>query len=251
MGERVGQRRRARGVRGPGAFSADVGVWPHVCMRRRAARTRVQARASKPARAWVSACAATTRRNDSTARNVHAHATLGTPGGCAGRRHAALPWDTPGCGDMLRHLGILPGALARNKNAHAHATLGTPGDCAVRRHAALPWDTPGSAGTEQECTHTLHLGNSWGLCSGGDMPRHLGMLLGALADRSRDTPGGTGCPQQRCEYTGRLHMQGDTRTRCLGNSWVRCGELRNRRCDVGLLQRSAQSEHASASWQNV
>ena len=160
----------------------------------------------------------------------------------------ALPWDTPGCGDMLRHLGILPGALARNKNAHAHATLGTPGGCAVRRHAALPWDTPGSAGTEQECTHTLHLGNSWGLCSGGDMPRHLGMLL---ADRSRDTPGGTGCPQQRCEYTGRLHMQGDTRTRCLGNSWVRCGELRNRRCDVGLLQRSAQSEHASASWQNV
>ena len=200
MGERVGQRRRARGVRGPGVFSADVGVWPHVCMRRRA-RIRVQARASKPARAWVSACAATTRRNDSTARK-----------------------------------------------AHAHATLGTPGCCAVRRHAALPGDTPGSAGTDQECTHTLHLGNSWGLCSGGDMPRHLGMLL---ADRSRDTPGGTGCPQQRCEYTGRLHMQGDTRTRCLGNSWVRCGELRNRRCDVGLLQRSAQSEHASASWQNV
>ena len=155
----------------------------------------------------------------------------------------------------------------------------------VRRHAAPPWDTPGSAGTEQECTCTRHLGNSWGLCSaetccatlghswerwhgtgmhahtppwellgqcsGGDMPRHLGILLGALADRSRDTPGGTGCPQQRCEYTGRLHMQGDTRTRCLGNSWVRCGELRNRRCDVGLLQRSAQSEHASASWQNV
>ena len=115
IGERVGQRRRARGVRGPGVFSADVGVWPHVCMRRRA-RIRVQARASKPARAWVSACAATTRRNDSTARNVHAHATLGTPGGCAVRRHAALPWDTPGCGDMLRHLGILPGALARNKN---------------------------------------------------------------------------------------------------------------------------------------
>ena len=177
------------------------------------------------------------------------------------------PWELLGavqCGGMLRYLGILlgaetccatfgilPGALARNKNAHAHATLGTPGGCAVRRHAALPWDTPGSAGTEQECTHTLHLGNSWGLCSGGDMPRHLGMLLGALADRSRDTPGGTGCPQQRCEYTGRLHMQGDTRTRCLGNSWVRCGELRNRRCDVGLLQRSAQSEHASASWQNV
>jgi hypothetical protein len=252
---RAERRRRDGGAGGAAAAGArgagrDVGVWPHVCMRRRA-RIRVQARASKPARAWVSACSATTRRNDSTARNVHAHATLGTPGGCAVRRHAALPWDTPGCGDMLRHLGILPGALARNKNAHAHATLGTPGGCAVRRHAALPWDTPGSAGTEQECTHTLHLGNSWGLCSGGDMPRHLGMLLGALADRSRDSPGGTGCPQQRCEYTGRLHMQGDTRTRCLGNSWVRCGELRNRRCDVGLLQRSAQSEHASASWQNV
>ena len=157
------------------------------------------------------------------------------------RRHAAPPWDTLGSAGTEQEL----------LNAHAHATLGTPGGCAVRRHAALPWDTPGSAGTEQECTHTLHLWNSWGLCSGGDMPRHLGMLLGALADRSRDTPGGTGCPQQRCEFTGRLHMQGDTRTRCLGNSWVRCGELRNRRCDVGLLQRSAQSEHASASWQNV
>ena len=192
----MGQRRRARGVRGPGAFSADVGVWPHVCMRRRA-RIRVQARASKPARAWVSACAATTRRNDSTARNVHAHATLGTPGGCAVRRHAALPWDTPGCGDMLRHLGILPGALARNKNAHAHATLGTPGGCTVRRHAALPGDTPGSAGTDQECTHTLHLGNSRGCVvaetcratleySWGRWLIAAGILLEALAARSSD-----------------------------------------------------------------
>ena len=131
------------------------------------------------------------------------------------------PWELLGavqCGDMLRYLGTLLGALARTRNARTHSTLGTPGGSVVA----------------ETC-------------------RHLGMLLGALADRGRDTPGGTGCPQQRCEYTGRLHMQGDTRTgtRCLGNSWVRCGELRNRRCDVGLLQRSAQSEHASASWQNV
>ena len=48
MGQWVGQRRRSRGVRGPGAFSAGVGVWPHVRMRRRA-RIRVQERASKPA----------------------------------------------------------------------------------------------------------------------------------------------------------------------------------------------------------
>ena len=54
MGSRVGQQRRERGARGPGAFSAGVGVWPHVRMRRRA-RIRVQARASKTARAWVGA----------------------------------------------------------------------------------------------------------------------------------------------------------------------------------------------------
>ena len=48
MGSRVGQQRLERGARGPGAFSAGVGVWPHVRMRRRA-RIRVQERASKPA----------------------------------------------------------------------------------------------------------------------------------------------------------------------------------------------------------
>ena len=174
------------------------------------------------------------------------------------------PWEPLGavqCGDMLRYLGIL---------------LGAETCCATVGYSWERWH-----GTRTfECTCTRHLGNSWGLCSaetccatlghswerwhgtgmhahtppwelqglcsGGDMPRHLGILLGALADRSRDTPGGTGCPQQRCEYTGRLHMQGDTRTRCLGNSWVRCGELRKRRWDDGLLERPAQSEHASA-----
>ena len=192
----MGQRRRARGVRGPGAFSADVGVWPHVCMRRRA-RIRVQARASKPARAWVSACAATTRRNDSTARNVHAHATLGTPGGCAVRRHAALPWDTPGCGDMLRHLGILPGALARNKNAHAHATwellgavqcgdmlryLGTLLGALARNrnaHTHSTLGTPGDCVVAETCRATLE-------CSWGRWLIAAGILLEALAARSSD-----------------------------------------------------------------
>ena len=56
------------------------------------------------------------------------------------------------------------------------------------------------------------------------MPRHLGMLLGALADRSRDTPGGTGCPQQRCEYTSRLHMQGGLHTHTL--PWELLGAVR-------------------------
>ena len=55
MGSRVGQQRRERGARGPGASPAGVGVWPHVRMRRRA-RIRLHARTCKSARAWVSAC---------------------------------------------------------------------------------------------------------------------------------------------------------------------------------------------------
>ena len=131
------------------------------------------------------------------------------------------PWELLGavqCGDMLRYLGTLLGALARNRNARTHSTLGTPGDCVVA----------------ETCRATLE-------CSWGRWLIAAGILLEALAARSSDasTP---------ADYTCREVY---TRTRCLGNSWVRCGELRNRRCDVGLLQRSAQSEHASASWQNV
>ena len=47
MGSRVGQQRRGRGARGPGASPAGVGVWPHVRMRRHA-RIRLHARACKP-----------------------------------------------------------------------------------------------------------------------------------------------------------------------------------------------------------
>ena len=67
------------------------------------------------------------------------------------------PWELLGavqCGDMLRYLGTLLGALARTRNARTHSTLGTPGGSVVA----------------ETC-------------------RHLGMLLGALADRGRDTPG--------------------------------------------------------------
>ena len=46
-GSRVGQQRRGRGARGPGASLAGVGVWPHVRMRRHA-RIRLHACACKP-----------------------------------------------------------------------------------------------------------------------------------------------------------------------------------------------------------
>ena len=52
MGSRVGQQRRERGARGPGASPAGVGVWPHVRMRRRA-RICLHARACRR----VAACA--------------------------------------------------------------------------------------------------------------------------------------------------------------------------------------------------
>ena len=65
MGSRVGQQRRGRGARGPGASPAGVGVWPHVRMRRRA-RIRLHARACKPVHVGGRVRAATTRSIAST-----------------------------------------------------------------------------------------------------------------------------------------------------------------------------------------
>ena len=89
-------------------------------------------------------------------------ATLGTPRGGAARRHAVLPWDTPGGTGQeqephtLATLGT-PGGYAvqavspaGNKHAHAPATLGTPGSSAVHRHTVLPGDTPGGTRLEKE-----------------------------------------------------------------------------------------------------
>ena len=103
MGSRVGQQRRERGARGPGASPAGVGVWPHVRMRRRA-RIRVQARASKPARAWVSACAQQPQgalpaqpaaAGARGARAMHGHARVSGQESTARAR-------TPACGSPSR-----------------------------------------------------------------------------------------------------------------------------------------------------
>ena len=123
MGSRVGQQRRERGARGPGASPAGVGVWPHVRMRRRAriclharacrrvaACAHAQTRACSPAcacaqaRAWVSACAQQPQgalpaqpaaAGARGARAMHGHARVSGQESTARAR-------TPACGSPSR-----------------------------------------------------------------------------------------------------------------------------------------------------